>query len=183
MRMRFRGVPLIVMVAANLISCHSSTPTTAAPQPEAQQVISNSLKNLYMEASAAAPQSAEQHKLLVRMAEKASNGKELLLVMRAAEGVFPRRDGSQEVRAEAQIRSKVTAKMIQFATLNQLTEYTKQYPVEPMNARMYIERMFRLAEGETDPRVWRQIRGAASRLKLADLEQQAGAKADWLARQ
>ena len=73
----------------------------AAPVPEAEQVVSAGLKELYMAASVAAPQSPAQQKVILRMAEKASNGKELLLVMRAAVGVFPANAETQEQRAEA----------------------------------------------------------------------------------
>ena len=76
-----------------------------------------------MAASAAAPQSVAQQKVILRMAEKASNGKELLLVMRAAVGVFPAGAGSQEQRAESPVRSIVTAKMMELGTLDQLIEY------------------------------------------------------------
>ena len=54
------------------------------------------MKELYMAASTAAPQSPAQQKVILQMAEKASNGKELLLVMRAAVGVFPAGTASQE---------------------------------------------------------------------------------------
>ena len=96
MRKCFRGVPVVVMVAWNLASCDTAARSAAAPAPEAEQVVSAALKKLYMAASAAAPQSPAQQKVILEMAEKASNGKELLLVMRAAVGVFPAATGSQE---------------------------------------------------------------------------------------
>jgi len=85
----FRGVPVVVLVAWNLASCKPAARNAAAPVPEAEQVIGTTLKELYIAASAAAPQSPAQQKVILRMAEKASNGEELLLVMRAAVGVFP----------------------------------------------------------------------------------------------
>jgi hypothetical protein len=55
------------------------------------------MKKLYMAAAAAAPQSTAQQKLILQMAEKASNGKELLLTARAAAGAFPAGTVSQEL--------------------------------------------------------------------------------------
>jgi hypothetical protein len=126
-----------------------------------------------MAASAAAPQSSAQQKLIVTMAEKASNGKELLLVMRAAEGVFP--DGGSPVL------KIVTDKVMQTATLDQMVDFAKKYPVDPSSARGYVQRMFELAEGSSDPGAWYRVRTTASRLKLSDLEAQAQAKRDELA--
>src|ERR1035441_196541 len=86
---RFRGVPVVVLVAWNLASCNAVARKAVAPVPEAEQRVGEALKDLYVAASLAAPQSPAQQKVILRMAEKASNGKELLLVMRAAVGVFP----------------------------------------------------------------------------------------------
>ena len=91
---RFCGLPVVVMVAWSLASCNTAANNGAVPVPEAEQVVSADLKELYMAASAAAPQSVAQQKVIRRMAEKASNGKELMLVMRAAVGVFPAGSGS-----------------------------------------------------------------------------------------
>lgn len=174
----FRGAPLVVMVAASLASCQSEARKATTPPPEAEQVISNSLKDLYMAASTAAPQSAAQHKLILRMADQASNAKELLLTMRAAHGVFPAETGPAMVPAERELRTKVTAKMMKVATVDQLIDFAKQYSVDHDHARAYIDRMFVLANEKADARTWHQIRVAASRLKLGDMEQQALARAE-----
>ena len=73
----FRGVPLVVMVAWNLASVGTAVSSAAVPQPEAEQVVSAALKKLYMAAAAAAPQSSAQQNVILQMAEKSSNGKEL----------------------------------------------------------------------------------------------------------
>jgi hypothetical protein len=172
-----RRVPVVVVVAWSLASGSNA----AAPVPEAEQVVSAALKELYMAASAATPQSVAQQKVILRMAEMASNGKELLLVMRAAVGVFPANTGSQEQRAESQVRSIVTAKMMLFGTLDQLIEYATQYSVDPESARPFVQRMFQLGDEKSDPRVWYRIRVAAFHLKMADLEQQAQTRGDQLA--
>src|ERR1035437_2789871 len=95
----FRGVPFVVMVAWNLASGGTAASSAAVPQPEAEQVVSAALKKLYMAAAAAAPQSPAQQSVILQMAEKASNGKELLLTARAAVGAFPAGTGSQELPA------------------------------------------------------------------------------------
>ena len=176
----FLGAPVVFMVAWNLASCDTVAKGAAGPVPEAEQVVSAALKQLYMAASAARPQSAAQQKVIQQMAEKASNGKELLLVMRAAVGVFPA-GTSQEQSAENKVRSIVTAKMMELATLDQLIEYAMQYPVNPESARPVVERMFQLGGEKSDPRVWYRIRVAASRLKVGDLERQAQSRGDQLA--
>ena len=181
MRKHFRGVPVVIMVAWNLASCNSAARTAAAPVPAAEQVVSVTLKELYMAASVAAPQSAAQQKVILRMAEKASNGKELLLVMRAAVGAFPATTGSQEQRMESQMRSIVTAKMMEFGALDQLIEYATQYSVNPESARPFVQRMFQLGDESSDPRVWYRIRVAAFRLKVGDLGRTAQTRGDQLA--
>src|ERR1035438_6137213 len=113
---RFRGVPVVVLAAWNLASCNVANRKAAAPVPEAEQVVSAAVKDLYMASSAAAPQSPAQRKVILRMAEEASNGKELLLVMRAAVGVFNADAGSREQPAESRVRSIVTAKMMELGT-------------------------------------------------------------------
>jgi len=172
---RFYGVPVVLMVAWGLASCNTAK-STAAPVPEAEQVIGAALKELYMAASAAAPRSPAQQKVILRMAEKASNGKELLLVMRAAVGVFPAGAGP-----ENQVRAIVTAKMMELGTLDQLIEYATQYSVNPESARRFVQRMFQLGDENSNPRVWYRIRVAAFRLKVGDLERQAQARGDQLA--
>jgi hypothetical protein len=111
------------------------------------------------------------------MAQKSSNAKELLLTMRAAEGVFP----AAGAALEDQVRSLVTAKMMELATLDQLMEYAGQYSVDPARARAYLERMFQLARESSDSRVWYRIKAAAFHLKQGDLERQARARGDELA--
>jgi len=172
MRKLFLGAPLVVLAAGTLTSCQTVGQRAAAPLPETEQVISNTLKDLYMAASAAPPQSSEQKKLILRMADRAGNGKELLLTMRAADGVFP--------HSEPDVRDVITTKMMRVATIDQMSDYAKQYPVTPESARSYVQRMFQLGDGQSDPRVWQRIRAAASRLKLPDLEREAQAKADQL---
>jgi hypothetical protein len=178
---RFYGVPVVVMVAWTLASCNTVPSNGAAPVPESEQVVSADLKELYMAASVAAPQSVAQQKVILRMAEKASNGKELLLVMRAAVGVFPASAGSQEQRGESTVRSIVTAKMMALGTLDQLIEYATEYSVNPESARPLVQRMFQLEGEQSDPRLWYRIRVAAFHLKVGDLGQQAQARGDQLA--
>ncbi|MGA3260022.1 MAG: hypothetical protein ABSE35_14160 [Bryobacteraceae bacterium] len=178
---RFRGAPVVVMAAWSLASCDTPARSAAVPAPEAEQVVSAALKKLYMAASAAPPQSAAQQKVILQMAEKASNGKELLLVMRAAVGVFPPGTGSQEPSAQSKVRSVVTAKMMELGTLDQLIECAMQYSVNPESARPFVQRMFQLGDEKSDPRVWYRIRVAASRLKVGDLERQAQTRGDQLA--
>src|ERR1035437_9866455 len=177
----FRGVPFVVMVAWNLASGGTAASSAAVPQPEAEQVVSAGLKKLYMAAAAATPQSTAQQNVILQMAEKASNGKELLLTTRAAVGAFPAGTGSQEVPAESHVRSIVTAKMMELGTLDQLIEYATQYPVNPESARPFVQRMFQLGDRTSDPRVWNGIRLAAYHLKVPDLERQAQARGNQLA--
>lgn len=159
-----------------MASCNTAVRSAAVPVPETEQVVSGSLKELYMAASAAAPQSPAQQQVILRMAGKASNGKELLLVMRAAEGVFP--TGAEP---ESHVRSIVANKMMELGTLDQMIEYATQYPVNPESARPFVQRMFQLAGEKSDPRVWYRIRVAAFHLKVGDLERQAQTRGDELA--
>ena len=177
----FCGVPLVVMVAWNLASGNTAASSAAVSQPEAEQVVSAAMKKLYMAAAAAAPQSPAQQKVILQMADKASNGKELLLAMRAAAGAFPAGTGTREQPAESQVRSIVAAKMMELGTLDQLIEYATQYSVNPESARPFVQRMFQLAGQDSDRRVWYRIRIAASHLKVGDLERQAQARGDELA--
>jgi hypothetical protein len=177
----FRGVPVVVMVAWSLASCNTAASNAPTPAPEAEQVVSADLTALYMVASGAVPRSVAQQQVILRMAEKASNGKELLLVMRAAVGVFPASTGSQELRAESQVRSIVTAKMMKFGTLGQMTEFATRYSVNPESARPFVQRMFQLGGEKSDPRVWYRIRLAAFHLGVGDLERQAQTRGDQLA--
>ncbi len=171
---------LVVLVAGTLQACHTASPQAALPAPETEQVISDSLKELYMAASMATSQSIEQQKLILRMAQKANNGKELLLVMRAAVGVFPSTVGSRQGSMESQVHSLVTNKMMRVATLDQLIDYAKSYPVDQEHTRRFVQRMFELANTSTDARVWYRIRAAAFHLKEGDLEHQAQARAEQL---
>ena len=175
------SVPVVVLVAWNLASCNSAARNTAAPVPEVEQVVSTGVKDLYIAASLAAPQSPAQQKVILRMAEKASNGKELLLVMRAAEGVFPTGAGAQKQPAESQMRSIVTAKMMELGTLDQLIEYATEYSVDLESARPFVQRMFQLGNENSDPREWYLIRATAFRLKVTDLGRDAQARGDQLA--
>ena len=170
---------LSAISAIELASCHAGARKDEFPPPESEQVIGEAMKDLYMAAAAAPPQSPQQQKVILRMAQKASNGKELLLVMRAANGVFPSAGDPPQQR---QIHAIVTAKMLQFATLDQLTDYAVRNPVGAEIARPYVERMFRLGSGISDPLVWYRIQRVAIRLGVSDLEQQAQARADQLAR-
>jgi len=178
---RFRGVPVALVAAWSLASCNTAARNAAAPVPEAEQVVGPELKGLYMAASAAAPQSEAQQKVILRMAEKASNGMELLLTMRAAVGVFPAGAASREPAAESRARSIVTAKMMRLGTLDQLIEYAADYPVDSQDARSFVQRMLGLADEKSDPRVWNQIRLAAFHLRVGDLERQAQTRGDQLA--
>ncbi len=178
---RFRGLAVLVLAAWNLASCNKTVSGTAAPVPEAQQKVSAALKELYMAASAAAPQSPAQQKVILRMARLAANGKELLLVMRAAVGVFPSSALSQAQGVEYAVRSIVAAKMMKLGTLDQLIEYATQYPVDPESARPLVQRMFELGDKRSDPRIWYGIRLAAFHLKVSDLQRQAQSRGDQLA--
>jgi hypothetical protein len=170
-----------MLAAWSLASCNTAARNAAASAPEADQVVGAELKNLYMTASSAAPQSAAQQKVILQMAEKASNGKELLLTMRASMGVFPSGGGSREPGAESRVRSIVTAKMMRLGTLDQLIEYAAEYPVDPESARPFVQRMLALGDEKSDARVWNQIRLAAFHLKVGDLERQAQTKSEQLA--
>jgi hypothetical protein len=156
-----------------LPSCHTASKEVATS--ESQQVIGQSLKQLYMACSTAPPQSPAQQKLVLQMVDEASNGKELLLVMRAAEGVFPAGQAK-----ETRVRSIVAAKMMRAGTLNQLIEYARLYSVNPEDARPFAERMFQLADQNRNPQTWYGIKLAAYHLKVGDLERQAQAKGDQL---
>ena len=174
---RFCGAPAVVLAAWSMASCNTPEKKTAGPVPEAEQVVGANLKELYMAASKAPSQSAAQQKVILRMAEKASNGKELLLVARAAIGAFPATAGPEE----SQERSIVTAKMMELGTLDQLIDYATRYPVDAPTARPFVERMFQLGEGNSNPREWYRIRVVALRLKVGDLERQAQGRGDLLA--
>ena len=176
----FRGASLVVMVAWNLASGIEVAGGATVPQPETEQVVATEMKKLYMAAAAAPPQSTAQQQVIRQMAGKASNGKELLLTMRAAVGAFPAGNGSQDHPAESQVRSMVTAKIMQVGTLEQLLEYATQYSVSPESARPFVQRMIQLGGPKTDARIWHRIRLVASRLKVPDLEREALLRADAL---
>src|ERR1051326_3604523 len=164
-----------------LISCHTASKQEVATA-ESQQVISESLKELYIACSAAPPQSSAQQNLVLRMAEQASSGKELLLVMRAGIGVFPSGQLSKphSQTAESRVRSIVVSKMRRAATLGQMIEYARLYSINPEDAPRFAERMLQLADESRDPRIWRGIKTAAYHLKISDLERMAQAKGDQL---
>lgn len=164
-----------------MVSCHTA-PRDAANSPESAQVIGESLKALYIACSQAPHQSVAQQKLVLRMAREASNGKELLLAMRAAVGVFPARTGAPAGNAESHLRSVVVAKMMKLAALDQLIEYAIEYPVNPEDARPFVQRMFQLADSIPDARMWYRIKLAAFHLNAGDLAEQAQAKGALLAR-
>jgi hypothetical protein len=81
----FRNAVVVGAGAGMLAGFQTASQRAAGPTPEAEQVISDSIKQLYMDVSTSPPQSAGQQKLILRMAEKASKGKELLLVRRAVQ--------------------------------------------------------------------------------------------------
>ena len=164
-----------------MAACQTASQKAAAPTPEPQQVVSDAVKDLYMHVSTAPRQSPEQQKLILRMAQRASNPKELFLVMRAATGVFPAAAGSPEQDIEGQVRSTVTGKMMKWATLGQLIDYAGAYPAEAGDGRALIERIFVLAKDSSEARVWHRIRAAAFHLRVKDLERQAQVRADALA--
>jgi len=169
-----------ILLTCALAACQTAA-RNPAPAPESEQVISDHLKDLYMAASAAPPHSAEQQRLILKMADRAANGKELMLVMRAAIGVFPQEGRPAESSTAAQVRAKVTAKMMQAATLDQLSDFASQYTVDSANARAYVERMFQLGTESRDARAWSRIRLVASHLRVNDLEQRAQTRVDELA--
>jgi hypothetical protein len=160
-----------VVLPCILFSCHTAA---RGPVPESEQVIGEGLKELYMQASAAPPRSPAQQALIRKMADRATNGKELMLAMRAADGVFSGDAGT------APLRAQIAGRMIQLATLDQLSDFAAQYGVDSANARAYVERMLQLGKSVSDPRAWHRIRAVAGRLKLSDLEQQAQARASEL---
>jgi len=178
---RFRGLAVLVLAAWTLASCNKAVNNAATPVPEAQQRVGAGLKDLYMAASLAAPQSPAQQQVILRMAKQASNGKELLLVMRAGVGAFPSGARSQEQGAENEVCSIVTAKMMKLGTLDQLIEYAMQYSVDPERARAFVQRIFQLGDERSDPRTWYRIRLAAFHLKVSDLARQAQTRGDELA--
>jgi len=177
----FRSVFLILTATWFLAGCHTASQKAATPVPESEQVVRTALKELYMKVSTASPQSREQQKLILRMAQEANSGKELVLTMRAAVGVFPSEAGWTEESVKARVESVVTEKMRQLAALDQLIEYAAEYPVDPAQAQRYMERLFELGKDNSDPRVWYRIRATASRLKVNDLEKQAQIRGDQLA--
>ena len=183
MRKLLFNLPPVLALLAGLASCHDSPKTeAAAPGPSgAQQAVSPQVANLYMAVGAAPRYSRRQQDLLRQMATDASNGKELLMVMRAEAGVFRSEQNAEDQLAEHRIRSTVAAKMMQVAALEQLTEYAMRYPVNPEDARPLAQRMLDLAGSSSDPRVWYQIVRAAKAMRVHDLAQQAQTKGDLVA--
>lgn len=175
MRRNFRNALLVLTAAWILAACQTASRKASIPAPESEQVVREELKDLYMRVSTAVPHSQEQQKLILSMAREAANGKELLLVMRAAEGIFP-------APVEAEVRSLVTTKMMDFATLDQLVDYAMGNPIDSGLARHYAERLLELGSQSSDAREWFRIKAAAHHLGAGDLEQQALAKAEQLGR-
>jgi len=175
------NAPLAVVGTLMLVSCHTAAKQETTNQTDSNQVISPALKDLYMASSAAPPGSQAQQKTVLQMAEKASNGRELLLVMRAAVGVFPADRKSPEPLTERRLRSIVAAKMMKAATLEQLMEYARNYAINPEDARSMIDRMFQLAGRIADAPTWYRIKRAALAFRIADLAQQAQTRGDLLA--
>ena len=180
MRTCFCGALAAVWILAG---CHTASRQATTPTPEAEQVISKQLKDHYMALSMVPPQSAAQQKLILQMAQEATNGKELLLVMRAAIGVFPAPSGGKQSAMEHEVCSRVTARMLSVATLDQLADYAMEYPIDSGDARRFLERMFDLGNQSADAQSWYRIRAAAFHLKVNDLERQAQARGDQLAPQ
>ena len=162
-------------VAVVFVLCSCRTASQEAPIPESSQVISDSLAQLYMQCSTAPPHSPAQQHLVIVMADKASNGKELLMVMRADLGVFPPGDPN-----ETRVRHTVETKMMKVGTLNQLIEYADLYPVNPEDERPFAQHIFVLAGNDQDPGTWYRVKAAEHHLKVGDLEEQAQAKGDQL---
>jgi len=152
------------------------SPERCGPAPEAEQVIGETMKETVHGCQRGGPSVRGAAKDHLKMVQRASNGKELLLAMRAAIGVFPAEGGPQEHQAENQVQSIVTAKMMELATLYQLIDYEKQYSVDPASARQFVQRMFQLAQMGSEAGDWYRIRAAAFRMKVSDLERQAQAQ-------
>jgi hypothetical protein len=174
------NAPLAVVGTLMLVSCHTAAKPETTNQTDSNQAISPALKELYMASSAAPPGSQAQQKTILQMAEKASNGRELLLVMRASIGVFPADGKSPEPLTERRLRSIVAAKMMKSAPLDQLIEYARNYSINQEDARPFLERMFQLAGRSLDPSTWYRIKRAALNFRVADLAQQAQARGDRL---
>jgi hypothetical protein len=159
-----------------LTSCRMEPRSAAGPVPERQQTVGDAARTLYLAVSKAPPRSAEQRRLVLKMAEGATNGKELLMAMRAGMGVFPSAPGASDAIPEARVRSIVTAKMLKLGTLSQLLDYAAKYGVEAQDARPLVVRMCELGKTSSDPQVWRRIGATAARLNLGDLERLAQAQ-------
>lgn len=115
------------------------------------------------------------------MVEEASNGKELLLALRAGVGVFPEQPDTAARKLEHRLRAVSAAKMMRFGTLGQLIACALQYPVNQEDAQPYVQRMFRLAAGVRDAGEWHRLELAAFHLNAGDYARQAHAKGDLLA--
>lgn len=175
-------MPAVAATVMGVISCRTAPPVAsqAAYRPASEQSISPKLKELYMRCSAAPRRSAAQQALVREMAERASNGKELLLTMRASVGVFANESDTEKQPAEVELNSLVAAKMARLADLDQLVEYASQYTVNPADSRAVAQRMLELAGNSADSRTWSRIRRAASHLNLNDVAQQAQGRVEAL---
>jgi hypothetical protein len=171
------GIPLSV-VLIGLTACQHAPEEPGYPNASpASQSISPAVEKLYM-AHAAAPQhSAAQRGLVEQMAEKAGNGKELLLTMRVIAAVFPTPGSPEDQAAERRVRALVAEKMVRVATLEQLHEYAMRYAMTPVEGRAVVERMLQLAGNRSDPQTWNMIKRAARSVKADDLAQKAQAQA------
>jgi len=174
-----QNIPLALMAASILFSCHTA-PREAANPEESAQTIRDSVKALYMEASAATPHSVAQQKLLLKMAQESLSGAELLLTLRAAVGVFPPGPDAETQRAERQLRAIIADKLIKAGTLDQLIECAMRYPINQQDAQPFVQRIWRLADQVHDARVWDRIRLAAFHLNARDMAQQAQLRIDLL---
>jgi len=173
-------IPLALMVALTMAGCHNAL-QEPANLPESAQVIRDSLKTLYMDASAAPPRSVAQQRLVLKMAREASNGKELLLTLRAAVGVFPEGADAGAESTESHLRSIIAAKMMKLGTLDQLIECAMRYPINRGDSQPFVARMFRLADQVRDARVWYRIRLAALHLNASEMAGQAQTRGELLA--
>ncbi len=171
-RIRIESCVFLAFAGCGMAGRQTALPTAAMPTPEEQQVVGGVAKTLYLAVSRSKPRSSEQQHLVLRMAETAKNGKELLMAMRAGMGVFPP-PGAPGHSLEGQVRSIVTGKMLRMATLDQLADYASRYGVDAADARPVVERMFELGDSASDPQVWLRIRAAAFRFRLSDLERLA----------
>ena len=122
------GIPLSV-VLIGLTACQHAPEEPGYPNASpASQSISPAVEKLYMAHAGAPDHSAVQRGLVEQMAEKAGNGKELLLTMRVIAAVFSTPGSPEDRAAERRVRALV-AEMVRAATLEQLHEYAMRYAI------------------------------------------------------